>query len=287
MADELIPLLSGLGNYPRRLVDKGDGSWAERVDATLSIGAAPVSATNALPMIDAYQAPVSTTWSTATTANSAATFVTNGYDTVIVSLVASAAFAAGVVAFEVFDGTNWLPTKAASIQNYTTTGATIVPTAGSASGYQIPVAGFPQFRVRLASAMTAGTLGIVTIISSAPDTSLVTVGLDPAQPLPGGTNTIGAVIPAYLAPQAWNGAAIDMRAYGTVTITCTVAPSAGTVSVSPDNASNYIGQTLVVNNAAGITTTPSITMAGVYTLSGRAWVQGAFTGGTCFISGGQ
>jgi len=127
MADELIPLLSGLGNYPRRLVDKGDGSWAERVDATLST----------------------------------------------------------------------------------------------------------------------------------------------------------------LPPEAWTGTAIDMRAYGTVTIICTVAPAAGTVSVSPDNASDYIGQTLVLNNAAGITTTPNITAVGVYTLSGRAWVQGTFTGGSCFISGGQ
>ncbi|WP_420382026.1 hypothetical protein [Novosphingobium sp.] len=144
MADELIPLLSGLSNYPKRLVDKGDGSWAERVDATLSVGAAPVSASNGLP-----------------------------------------------------------------------------------------------------------------------------------------------VAPAYLVPQPWSGSAIDMRAYGTITITCTVAPSAGSVAISPDNGPDYIGQTLVLNNVAGITTTPNVTAVGVYVLSGRAWVKAAFTGGTCFISGGQ
>jgi len=144
MADELIPQLSGLSNYPKRLVDKGDGSWAERVDASVSIGAGPVSVSNPLPV------------------NS-----------------------------------------------------------------------------------------------------------------------------TYLPPQVWTGTAIDMRAYGTITITCTVAPAAGSVSVSPDNASDYIGQTLVLNNAAGITATANVTAAGVYALSGRAWVQGAFTGGTCFISGGQ
>jgi len=144
MADELIPVLSGLSNYPKRLVDKGDGSWAERIDATLSIGAAAVSSSNGLP-----------------------------------------------------------------------------------------------------------------------------------------------VVPGYLPPQAWTGAAIDMRAYGSVTIICTVAPSAGSVSVSPDNASDYIGQTLVLNTAGGITTTANVIATGVYALSGRAWVQGAFTGGTCFISGGQ
>jgi hypothetical protein len=194
MADELIPLLSGLGNYPMRLVDKGDGSWAERVDATLSLGISPVSATNPVPIIDAYLAPASTTWTTAATANSAATFVTNGYDTVIISLVANSAFAGGVVAFEVFDGTNWLPIKASSILNYTTTGSSISPAANSANGYQISVAGFPQFRVRLSNVLTAGNLGVVVIISSAPDVSLVTVGLDP-----GATHY---VTPAQSAPTA-------------------------------------------------------------------------------------
>jgi hypothetical protein len=144
MADELIPQLSGLSNYPKRLVDKGDGSWAERVDANLSTGAGPVSVANPVPV------------------------------------------AAG-----------------------------------------------------------------------------------------------------YMPPQPWNGAAIDMRAYGAVTIICTAAPTAGTVSISPDNAADYIGQTLVLNNAMGISTTPNVTATAVYALSGRAWIQGTFTGGTCFISGGQ
>ena len=159
----------------------------------LDIGGTALSPSNPIPMIDAYQAPVPTTWTTATTVNTAVTYTTSGYDTVIISLVASSGFASGVVVFEVYDGTNWLVIKAASILNYTTTGATVVPTASSANGYQIPVAGFPQFRVRLSTAITAGTLGIVAIISSAPDTSLVTVGLDPSQALPAGTNNLGSV----------------------------------------------------------------------------------------------
>jgi hypothetical protein len=144
-------------------------------------------------MVDGYQAPVSTTWTTATAANTASTFTTSGYDTVIVTLVASAALASGVVNFEVYDGAAWLPVKAASIIDYTTTGTTIAPPASSSKGYQIPVAGFPQFRVRLSAVLTAGTLTVVGIVSSAPDTSVLTVGLDPSQPLPAGSNVIGSV----------------------------------------------------------------------------------------------
>lgn len=159
----------------------------------LNIGGTSVSASNAVPVYDAYQAPVATTWTTATAVNTAATFTTNGYDTVIVTLGTNAAFAGGVLIFEVFDGVSWMPVKAASIINYTTTSATITPAANTTLGYQVPVAGFPQFRVRLSSVLTAGTLTVTGIISSAPDTSVVTVGMDPGQPLPAGTNTLGGV----------------------------------------------------------------------------------------------
>ena len=159
----------------------------------LDIGGAGVSASNAVPIYDAYQAPAATTWTTTTTVNTAATFTTNGYDTVIVTLGTNAAFAGGVLVFEVYDGVSWMPVKAASIINYTTTAATISPAANATVGYQVPVAGFPQFRVRLSSVLTAGTLTVTGIISSAPDTSVITVGMDPGQPLPAGTNTLGGV----------------------------------------------------------------------------------------------
>jgi hypothetical protein len=38
-----------------------------------------------------------------------------------------------------------------------------------------------------------GSVSVATIVSSAPDTSIVTVGMDPLQSLPAGTNVIGAV----------------------------------------------------------------------------------------------
>ena len=159
----------------------------------LDIAGSSISATNAVPVYDAYQAPVANTWNTTTTVNTAAAFTTAGYDMVIVTLGTNAAFAGGIVVFEVYDGVNWMPVKSASIINYTTTAASIAPAANATVGYQVPVAGFPQFRVRLSSVLTAGTLTVTGIISSAPDTSVVTIGMDPAQPLPAGTNTLGGV----------------------------------------------------------------------------------------------
>jgi hypothetical protein len=159
----------------------------------LDLGGSAVSATNPLPVIDAYTAPSASAWTSATPLNSTSTVTTGGYDTVIVTLVGNASLAGGTVAFEVFDGAAWIAVKAGSVSDYTTAASASL-TANMNRGYQVPVAGFPQFRVRLAGVISAGSLTITTITSSAPDTSIVTVGLDPAQPLPAGTNAIGTVL---------------------------------------------------------------------------------------------
>ena len=154
----------------------------------------PVSLTNPLPMYDAYMTPAVAIWTTGTAANTANTATANGYDTAIVSLVTNGSVTGGSVVFEVYDGAAWFPVKAPTIFDYTTV-STVALTASLSKGFQVPVAGFPQFRVRLATAITGagGTLTVTVIMSSAPDCSLVTVGLDPAQPLPAGTNAIGTV----------------------------------------------------------------------------------------------
>lgn len=159
----------------------------------LNLGGSAISAANPLPMIDAYTAPSATAWTSATAVNTTASFTTAGYDTAIVTLVGNGALAGGAVAFEVYDGAAWIAVKAASISDYTTT-ANAGLTASMNKGYQVAVAGFPQFRVRLSGGITTGVLTITTIVSSAPDTSIVTVGLDPAQPLPAGANAIGTVL---------------------------------------------------------------------------------------------
>lgn len=159
----------------------------------LDLGGSAISATNPLPMIDAFTAPAALVWTSATALNSASTATTGGYDTVIVTLVGNASLAGGTVAFEVFDGAAWIAVRSASISDYTTASSASL-SANLNRGYQVPVAGFPQFRARLAGAISAGSLTITMITSSAPDVSIVTVGLDPSQPLPPGNNAIGTVL---------------------------------------------------------------------------------------------
>ena len=102
--------------------------------------------------------------------------------------------------------------------------------------------------------------------------------------------TFGAITatPLYSTPTAYtSGTTFNALAFGAVTLTCTTAPSAGTISTSPDNNNDFIIQTVVMNNSSGITVTASITAVATYTLPGHQYVQASLTGGTCFISGGQ
>ncbi|MFM0206946.1 hypothetical protein PQQ96_06005 [Paraburkholderia sediminicola] len=146
-----------------------------------------------VPVYDAYQAPVTAAWTSATALNTAETVNTQGYDTVIFTVAPSGTITAGAITFEVYDGTNWISLKAPRTDSYLTDTTFALAGAGIHS-WQLPVAGYPQVRARLSTVIAgSGTASLVAIASSAPDVSLVTVGLDPNQPLPAGTNSIGAV----------------------------------------------------------------------------------------------
>lgn len=146
----------------------------------MGLGGSPVNATNPIPMFDAYNAPTSTTWNSSTAANSTFGVNTNGYDTVILTHVPSGTLTGGTVVFEVYDGANWLQVKASQCASYATNSSFSCSGAVTNFSWQVPVAGFPQFRVRLSSViMGSGSLLITLITSSAPDTSIVTVGIDP------------------------------------------------------------------------------------------------------------
>lgn len=254
----------------------------------LQLGGTAVSSTNPVPVIDGYTAPVAVTWSTTTPVGTVATATTAGFDTVIVTLSGNAALAGGAVAFEVYDGAAWIAVKSGSITDYTTTSATVAPAANSSKGYQVPVAGFPQFRIRLASALTAGILTVTLITSSAPDTSIVTVGIDPAQPLPAGTNLIGQVQPSYAAAASYaGGTAFNATAYAVITVAVTAAPSAAYAPQwSPDGATWFgmSGVDLNFNQVASIGTA----FTGAVTFKGYGWFRlNGGTGGTFQIGGGQ
>ena len=179
------------------------------IEACLRVNGQQVSSTNPVPMVDAFQAPTtSTAWGTGSAYGAAGvtwpvnplTSPTNGYDTVIVTVTtsgASATFTGGSVIFEVYDGINWINVKSARTDSYLTDGTynlAGVPTQ-TTKAWQIPVAGFPYYRTRLATQIAGTntpTIQITHIISSAPDTSIVTAGLDP-------TNT-NQMTPAHLSP---------------------------------------------------------------------------------------
>ena len=151
------------------------------VNSTPMVGGAALSNTNPLPILDGYQNPVSTTWTSATALNTAFSCVTAGYDTVILTLVPSGTITAGAVTFEVFDGVTWLPIKSARVESYyTDQGYSLIGSPAGSRGWQVPVSGFPSFRARLSTAIVgAGSVAVTLITSSAPDTSVITIGLDP------------------------------------------------------------------------------------------------------------
>ena len=144
-------------------------------------------------MTDAYQAPVTATWSSATALNTTQTLNTAGYDTVVMTILPSGTITAGAVSFEVFDGYNWIAVKAPRTDSYQTD--TVFPLAAATlHSWQISAAGYPQVRARLSTQIAGtGNISIVSIVSSAPDVSMVTVGFDPSSSLPPGTNSIGSV----------------------------------------------------------------------------------------------
>ena len=148
----------------------------------------PVSVTNPFPIYDAYLNPVVTTWNSSTAVNSVIVFPTAGMDTVALTINPTGTFVTGSLIFEVFDGAAWISVKSARLSSYNTDSTFTLPNS-TLQGWTVPAAGYPQFRVRLTTAITGTSPSAVItgIVSSAPDTSIVTVGLDPTQAMhPGG-----------------------------------------------------------------------------------------------------
>ena len=140
---------------------------------------------------DAYTAPAAVAWTSATALNTANTVPTAGYDGVMISIVTAAGITGGVLTFEAYDGAAWIPVQAGKMNAY---GGNTTWTLGASQsqGFQINVAGATQFRTRLSGAITGtGNVTITHLASSAPMPDPITVGLDPVQPLPAGSNLLG------------------------------------------------------------------------------------------------
>jgi hypothetical protein len=229
------------------------------------------SGTTPVSILDAYQGAVTAGWSSATPVNSVSQVNTQGYDTVIVTLVTGGSHSGGSVAFEVYDGAAWIPVKSPSVSDYSTTQTTTL-TANMSKGYQIPVAGFPAYRSRLVSAPTSGTLTITTIVSSAPDTSIVTVGLDPGTyqgsltPVNGAltANTSTAVLAANTATRYLflqnNSASVIYLAFGTA------ATANNGIQIPANGGSMVFEASFLVTQSINLLSVPGTSVGSSYAL---------------------
>jgi hypothetical protein len=179
------------------------------------------------------------------------------------------------------------------------TGTFVIDASGNPLGTSVnPLGIYDANTATLAGAITAplnaqtthgvnigGIEGVTT--AGTPDSYPVTVqGNAAGVPIPVSGSVVST--PLYATPVAYaSGTVFNAMAYSNVIFTCVSAPSAGTIAISPDNANDFLTQTALLNNASGISTTASLTTAGVYTVSGHQYVKATLTGGTCFIAGGQ
>ena len=248
------------------------GTVAGVVPMSLDVNNNPQAAgpQSGLPVYDSFLNPVTLVWNSSTPLNTAQSFLTTGMDCVALTIIPSGTITTGAVTFEVFDGYNWFPIKSARESSYNTD--SVFNAAGSTqTAWTIPCAAYPDFRVRLSTALTgtAPVLQIAAVVSSAPDTSIVTAGLDPQQPLHPGALTLQAqqvvAIGAASASSAVVGANTNRVAL-TATAACWVAFGA-----SPTAVANTTGNTYIPANAAPIiiTVTPGVTkVANIQAASG-------------------
>ena len=95
-------------------------------------------------------------------------------------MISTGAITGGVITFEIFDGVTWLAVKGFRPESYLSDSAITLVTSTSRA-WQFSIAGFTQFRARLSTIIVgAGSISVTTIVSSAPDVSGVTVGIDPS-----------------------------------------------------------------------------------------------------------
>jgi len=152
------------------------------------------SVANPLAIFDAYLQPQVLTWTSGTSLNTAMTLNTQGMDSVALTIQTSGSITAGAVTFEVYDGANWVAIKCARETSYNTDSVySMIGTTTVIQGWTVPAAAFPQCRVRLSTAIVGAGSALVTgIVSSAPDVSITTTGLDPLQAMHPGVLTLQA-----------------------------------------------------------------------------------------------
>jgi len=264
--------MTALPQYPTASIGQEAASVAiTTLDASGNIEI--VSQINPMPMIDAYSAPVTTNWTSGTALNTAITLNTAGMDTVALTIIPAAGITGGVITFNVYDGANWFPIKCARQSSYATDSAFSLAGSPGQQSWTIPAAGFPEVQVILTSAITGtGNVTIAAITSSAPDTSVVTCGLDPYQ----GTSYYfnGAQLAAASTVKASSGTLFGLSIYNPnasveyLQVFDAASVTVGTTAPVQSFAILASGQLNMSFNSTGIAFTNSIKIAATTTATG-------------------
>lgn len=173
--------------------DIGGGVLAQRVKPVFGPDGTgtDVSLTSGLPIQGTQAAASTTSWTSATSINTANSISVTGLNTVSVVAITTSTFTGGVLTFEVSpDGTNWAAVAMARIDSYTVESVyTLVATTTRA--WSTSVDGFTNFRVRLSTAITGtGTLTVIAVPQTMPIEPISTVGQSVASNLQGQMNIL-------------------------------------------------------------------------------------------------
>lgn len=217
---------------------------------------------NPVPIIDAYLAPVVTSWNSSTALNAAVTMNTAGMDNVAVTVIPTGTLTAGAVTFEVYDGANWVALKCARESSYNTDSTYNATAATAIQGWTAPCAGYPEFRVRLSTQITGSSspgLTVTTIVSSTPDVSVVTAGLDPLQAGHPGIVTLQAEQVVAVGASSASSAAVQSttnRVFLVSTTGCWVSFGSAPTAVAAATGNIYVPPNVIMPPVA---VTPGVT----------------------------
>jgi hypothetical protein len=136
-----------------------------------------VTTLTGLPIQGTQTAVATTSWTSATSVNTANSISVAGMNTVTVAMANTSTMTAGVLTFEVSpDNTNWFSVAMARIDSYTAeTSYTLNAVANRA--WSTSVDGFTNFRVRLSTVISGtGTAVVLVTAQAMPIEPIVTVG---------------------------------------------------------------------------------------------------------------
>jgi hypothetical protein len=243
-------------------------------------------------ILDGYQTPAMATWTSATPVNSAVTQATAGYDGAGVTIVGTGTITGGQATFEIYDNVNWVAIKAGRMDSYggQSTYNLVNASGGGTAVWQIDVAPFTQFRVRLNSVLVgSGSVGVTVITSSAPVQGALTVWPDPNQFVTGDAQAEGSILPVRL--EVYNGTTWDRIRSGISAATSTLTGflntlTGGIYNATPVTLTNGQSAPLAVDSSGTLNVATSSNLSSVSpTITASAYTSGMVIGGLLTFTG--